>query len=714
MNKEKNTDSKNMIITRSLENSMDVNAPEKTGIGLDAKDAPEKGKSEYERFEKMLLSHAKGDIYWMKDPLNAKQSYESNMFLDMENAGLVPYEDFGTVIETVLDECEIESQSFRDKYKKRFAKSRKIRELNKNSDYLVATPNGDVIDLKALSTISHKGIDPEQHRNKWIVPISQYKENFITLRTGVNYPEKADIKQGETALEEFLKLVLYYPDTETLQDTMVWLKQYMGRLLIGNNTWKEFVTFLGEADSGKTTFTNFLADIMDSYCGSMTDDMLFSTDSSQIRRELHKRKDNRLLTHSEGSAFRKINTVTLKRITGDSRIPLNDDIGAIDFTMHGKIIADTNYAPFPDNIEDEAFNNRLIIIPFRKNTEASMDEIDRAVRNLKDSMQNIFALMVHSSVLSIDNANKTQPKCSDRAKYEIYVIRNTAKVFYDTACDKTVPMDVCITGKELYENYCNWWNATVKAPIKAISYLRSEIENRSRNQMLEYSDFHKAIRQLHVYNETHTNVGIKYRGLRVNKYAINGVKPSFQYDMVAETMKTMAKNIDNLASDMDIASEPIKYREDMENALNRGRKKIVDKIVQNPHSATLTSQYLGNNYMNYPQNGGLPDGGMPGLPFTQATDLAQYNLQMQNLYFLSEMARLENIRKAMSSINNPPKPPQLDTLPVMTDEQHNRVVKEAHSTGKYQATPYDDELDIVKPELWITPYDVVERKKSDD
>jgi phage/plasmid-associated DNA primase len=77
-------------------------------------------------------------------------------------------------------------------------------------------------------------------------------------------------------------------------------------------------------------------------------------------------KDKRLLVHSEGSSKKTINTQTLKRITGNSSIKL--DSTKTEFVIRGKIIEDTNYLPYLDNTEDEAFNDRLVVIPFSRNT----------------------------------------------------------------------------------------------------------------------------------------------------------------------------------------------------------------------------------------------------------------------------------------------------------------------------------------------------------
>jgi phage/plasmid-associated DNA primase len=130
------------------------------------------------------------------------------------------------------------------------------------------------------------------------------------------------------------------------QDTFNWITGFMGRLLIGKNSWKEFVVFAGEKDSGKTTFARLLQDILGSYAGILSDTVLYASDFSQIDRELYRLKDKRLLIHSEGSSEHKTNTQTLKRITGGTVLPLHN--AQINFTVNGKIIEDTNYIPRPD------------------------------------------------------------------------------------------------------------------------------------------------------------------------------------------------------------------------------------------------------------------------------------------------------------------------------------------------------------------------------
>jgi phage/plasmid-associated DNA primase len=228
---------------------------------------------------------------------------------------------------------------------------------------------------------------------------------------------------------------LYSKDEETFQNTKTWLFNYLGRLLIGGNTRKEFVVFVGEKDSGKTTFVTLLSEILGTYTGMVQDEILMGKDSDQLHRMLYELKDKRLLLHSEGTNKRNINTQTLKRITGGSEYSLRDDIS---FIIRGKIMEDTNYIPFPDNENDAAFNDRIIIIPFLRNTMLPRERIAEIVKRLNDCKVSIFTFMVRMTCRGIFTKPE-KPTCSIEVKRQLDIIRNPVKQFYSQVVDNVVP-----------------------------------------------------------------------------------------------------------------------------------------------------------------------------------------------------------------------------------------------------------------------------------
>jgi phage/plasmid-associated DNA primase len=74
-------------------------------------------------------------------------------------------------------------------------------------------------------------------------------------------------------------------------------------------------------------------------------------------------------------------------ITGSSKIPLSDGPS---FIIDGTLVEDTNYAPNPNNLHDEAFENRVVIIPFKRNSQNAA-AINEAIQRLYEHKDAIFA-----------------------------------------------------------------------------------------------------------------------------------------------------------------------------------------------------------------------------------------------------------------------------------------------------------------------------------
>jgi energy-coupling factor transporter ATP-binding protein EcfA2 len=459
----------------------------------------------YDRFKTVMLLN--GNLVRIKDRLNLKQPITSNIYLETPR-GFREYTTFENDAINILEINGIDRKSTKTDYIQRLCRDITLEkgELNENDEYLVLTPSGEVIDIKAFAKIKKENRDPKQCMDEWKKPVMIFTENRLSLSTSVNYEDDADPAKGYMALENFIGLLTNSPDPIIARETAMYVLNYLGRLLIGGNFLKEFFVFLGEKDSGKTTFVNFIKEIMGEYAGVITDGILYDKDSEKIARTLYVLKDKRLLIHSEGSGQATMNTQTLKRITGNTEIALgNQDYS---FKIKGKLVEDTNYAPIADNPLDEAFNDRIFFIPFRKRTDLQPDMINDAIKAIYDHKEDIFAAMVHAAADNI-NALRVFSRVSSEAKWAVHIMRNLERVFYTQVC-RIMPEKYCVTGQELLRHFQEWLRVRVNEDLRWLTYL-----NKQDWTFPSDVEFHREMKKIHGAFNPHGNRGLVYRGIAV-------------------------------------------------------------------------------------------------------------------------------------------------------------------------------------------------------
>jgi energy-coupling factor transporter ATP-binding protein EcfA2 len=487
-----------------------------------------------------------GSLVRVYDRLNKKQPLIDNIYHETPQ-GFRPYNNFYNDALEILSCNHIKNRSNRQDYIERLIRDITIDgELNQNADYLVATPSGKVIDLQALHAVMQDKKNITTYTYEWLHDISFFSDRRISLCTGVDYNPDINPQEGYQLVKELLSIMTSSSDYIVLEDTFQWLMRFMGRLLIGKNSWKEFIIFLGKKDSGKTTFVNILKDIMGSYGGIVSDEILYSHDTDTVARSLYILKDKRLLIHSEGSNQRKLNSVTLKRITGDSHIPLiNQDYS---FSMQGKIVEDTNYAPIPDNPNDEAFNERIVFIPFQ-NKPMQRESIDALIMRARNNKEVIFAAMVHSAAINMRGdceIQKIKPRVSLYVGERLSILRNLEKAFYTRYCEIKLTDSIHVLGQDLLSAFHEWINRAIRPLLTFSPYLQGE-----NVKYPSETEFHTKMKKIHTKYNSHTRCGLIYRGLCIRKDRIRLEDNSnlwnmlFGLDPELEAKKLIAQTIEN-------------------------------------------------------------------------------------------------------------------------------------------------------------------------
>jgi hypothetical protein len=543
-------------------------------------------------------------IYWVKDSTNEKQASDRSVFIEGE-CGLEPYNSYREDVTDALSEMGVYSPIKIDHAIRDISHRHMVEEVNVDAKFLIQTKSGEIIDLEELYKIHEEGKDPYKYHTQWKKRYTEYRKHLITLHTGVNYPEDGEWQKGKQALENFLWLAIANnSDRNVMNNAINWIEQFMGRLLIGENIWKEFVVFLGEKDSGKTTFVNFLYDIMGTYAGVIPDSVLMDKDSEPIRKTIFGYRVKRFLIHSEGTNKRKINTQNLKRITGDSLIP----IGENNFKISVKIVEDSNYAPVPDIPDDEAFNGRLILIPFTQKPECPQSYVARVISDLYANREAIFAFMVRMSVYSMGEASKlpNRPQISERATWWLKTARDPVSQFYRTVCKTDVPSSVYTSGVEAYDWYNRWVTRILRPKVAGLRFLRNE-----KIPPLSINEFYSAIQEIHPFSIIpHGRDGKTITQFHIlREIILNGVWTAlpFQTQMAIND----ARQSEEIADRLEAADAPRRLEAAVNKSLEDSRKRIFQRTENSRYPMYPEPHDFSSGFMGPPQNMGQTNPWMP-------------------------------------------------------------------------------------------------------
>jgi energy-coupling factor transporter ATP-binding protein EcfA2 len=412
-----------------------------------------------ERFRQEIIGD--GDVFFLQDPVRKK------LLTPWKHGelGWNPYFNFDTDCMAFFEANGINRGNAREWFKKSLitANTKTMDETNINAQFLIRTPNGDVFDLKGIERACKEGIDPEQSLALGRKNVRDFKDRRITLSTGVDYDTnfKNNVKFVFAFLERAIK------DYNTISDDFL---DFLGRLIIGGNISKEIVPFLGMSDTGKSTLVDFLKLVLGSYAGVMTDIVMHGNNAREIQNEVLTYQHKRVLMHHEGDDHKPVNTVILKRLTGDR-----------DPQFAAVVIQDSNSPMLPDNFGPglEAFDERLTYIPFVK-SESEYPPMDDVIAKAKENLPALFTLMLHNSVHSLRGKKKITSETSQYVKSIIDVIQNPVREFFLHGC-QAVADDRMVTRLTLYrffqafcrkyfEGYlfkgCTFFNEeTLKLPI---------------------------------------------------------------------------------------------------------------------------------------------------------------------------------------------------------------------------------------------------------
>lgn len=200
---------------------------------------------------------------------------------------------------------------------------------------------------------------------------TEYRKHMIDI-------SKKDINPEETPtkFKEFLKDV--FPDIETRKTATYALST----MLSGSGKFRKFQIWNGSGNNGKSALIDIMTNVLgEERAVSYTpESLLTSNNISPLTPELAKLRGALVAFSSETNENKKVSEGAIKRLTGDEPIVANPKFQKpIQFHTTWQMVLATNHLP-EFSTYDQAFINRLLIIPFYTNFYTSEDMKARAAK----------------------------------------------------------------------------------------------------------------------------------------------------------------------------------------------------------------------------------------------------------------------------------------------------------------------------------------------
>jgi P4 family phage/plasmid primase-like protien len=261
-----------------------------------------------------------------------------------------------------------------------------IRKLENDFDsdpYILNLKNG-VFDIKKRELIPH---DPSKLlkniSNAQYTPGSK-PERFLTFIRECLADNTKDQAENDEAVESFLEI--------------------LGSCLIGHNWDKKAYILVGKADTGKSTLLTVLQDLFGDYAINFNNSVLLASprNSKTIRPEIIALKNKRLMVGSESNREEDFDTATVKAIAGNDRLSFRRPHKGtmLNFTITGKPLLATNFCPGFNDVEDQAFLNRLVIIDFTNIPQSINRHLKEEILEERDAIFTLLADMAYQVTIN--------------------------------------------------------------------------------------------------------------------------------------------------------------------------------------------------------------------------------------------------------------------------------------------------------------------------
>ena len=185
--------------------------------------------------------------------------------------------------------------------------------------------------------------------------------------------------------------------TEGDATMLEYLQRLCGYVLTGETREECFAFVYGPAQTGKTTFTRVLAEILGDYHRKASMETFTESRNERHAEELAVLVGARLVTAVETEEGKRWNESRIKALTGRDRIRARFmRENSFEFDPQFKLVIAGNHAPHLRNV-DEAMRRRLHIIPFMRPISMT-DRDDKLADKLRAEYPQILAWMIRGAV----------------------------------------------------------------------------------------------------------------------------------------------------------------------------------------------------------------------------------------------------------------------------------------------------------------------------
>ena len=225
-----------------------------------------------------------------------------------------------------------------------------------------------------------------------------------------SYLPDADLNDlyEKTYFCKVIKNAINNPDRDKQENDFLFksVLNVLGYLMIKGNPKRKIPIIVGPTATGKSLIVKVLNEIFGSYAGSAAASTFMKTrrSESDIRPELVKNADTRILTVVETDQNTVFDTVLLKSMSGSDQINFRRPYkSTVTFRFQGTIIFLTNFIPHFSNIEDAAFLDRILSINFRNTVPEDKRDVylDKKLFQEKDKI--LTLLLYHASLYYASN-----------------------------------------------------------------------------------------------------------------------------------------------------------------------------------------------------------------------------------------------------------------------------------------------------------------------
>jgi len=243
-------------------------------------------------------------------------------------------------------------------------------------DIICAITNDDIQFDNNPFLFAFKNKVYDLQKNKFVKPKA---EQYISYTTGYEY--KLPSEELEQELDTFIDTIFPQPEIKHLYLTI------LSTGLLGVNLEK-FIVANGGGGNGKGVINEFVQTVLGEYCYVMPSSVLLSPLKTGSNPEIANMNNKRLIICREPDSTQKINSSTMKELTGSDEVNARLNHSNVTKTLiKSTLIMECNNKPKLDEITD-AVARRIIDIPFKSTF------VDQSVYDIlkDDQKENTFVI----------------------------------------------------------------------------------------------------------------------------------------------------------------------------------------------------------------------------------------------------------------------------------------------------------------------------------